>query len=62
MNIRNIGTHFSDFYTEEVDEKLGKEIAFIIGDTFIDESISPRTQWEIICKALRIHGLKIIEE
>ena len=53
---------FDDLPTIEEDKERGNEIAKVIGDTFINfHEIPPNEQWTIICKILRIHELKIIE-
>jgi len=54
--------HYTDLPFEEADKALGDHLAETIGDTFIDmEDLTPVEQWTWIAKALRVHGLKIVE-
>jgi len=56
----NRDRHFSDSLTSSQDYVAGKEVAGIIGDTWINHlNESPVEQWTHIMKALRIHGISI---
>lgn len=66
MKIKELGdAHFNDAETTKEDKKLGGELANVIGDTFIcsthKNGMSSSEQWFRIAKALRVHGLKIVE-
>jgi hypothetical protein len=61
--IRCVDKHFGGLPTTSEDIELGGSLAYHIGDTFIDcKKQTPDEQWIIIVKALRIHGLIIIEK
>jgi len=58
--LRKVDEHFTDIATDDQDRKAGDEMAFMIGDTFIDfHDLSPQKQWVRIMKALRAHGFEI---
>jgi hypothetical protein len=62
MMIRELGYHFADGLTISQDQRLGDKLAHTIGDTFINcDCQSPVDQWAQMAKALRLHGLKIVE-
>lgn len=62
INIKSIGdSHFDDCPDEKEDHELGEQLAHVIGTTFIDLSYTGVEEWTTIVKALRIHGLKIVE-
>ena len=62
MKIRTIQHHHDDIETLPEDHNLGSEISETIGDLFIGPTMAPVEQWAIVAKALRVHGLKIVEE
>lgn len=64
MRIKDLGDkHFTDFKPTKEDKALGDEISFVIGDTFLNYlETTPKDQWTHIAKALRVHGLRIVEE
>jgi hypothetical protein len=64
MRIKKLGDqHFSDFPTTREDERLGDQISYVIGDTFLNfMETTPKDQWVHIAKALRVHGLRIVEQ
>ena len=52
--------HFTDDPTLPCDREAGDEMAYEIGDTYIDfHNESPIQQWTKIMKALRVHGCEI---
>lgn len=55
--------HCSDFPFTKSDEKQGNQLSAVIGDLFIDGvNDSPRVMWMKVCRALRVHGLKMVEK
>lgn len=45
------------------DEALGDKLAWYMGDLFIDSmKDAPVEQWRRVARALRIHGLKIVNQ
>lgn len=63
LKIKEIGANdFDDFSPTQQDVSLGDELAAAIGTTWINhQRMSPVQEWTQIAKALRIHGLKIVE-
>lgn len=61
MKIKDLDdSHFLDFAVTQGDKALGKKLATVIGDTFIDfNELPPLYQWIRIVMALRLHGLQI---
>lgn len=54
-------SHHSDVLPTQDDLKIGDAVAWFLGDTFLDVKEAPVIQWTQIVKALRIHGLKIVD-
>jgi len=52
----------SDLNCTSVDRTNGDMLSAVIGDTFFGGSMTTSEQWKIICKVLRLHGLKIVRE
>lgn len=62
MKIIDLGDTFASDIAETLDDVvLGRELADVIGDTFLDVTDTPSDQWSSIVKTLRVHGLKIVE-
>ena len=62
MRIRKLDRHHSEVLTTDEDRELGSELAEAMGDTFVDfKKMAPCTQWTVVAKALRAHGLKVAE-
>lgn len=53
---------FDDFLDNTKDAAQGRVLAYVIGDTCVDNRMSSAEQWRLISKALRVHGLKIVKE
>lgn len=51
--------HYSDKQTSSQDRIAGDKAAYIIGDTWIHQRMTPVEQWTQIVKALRTHGIEI---
>lgn len=53
--------HHSEVALTEEDKALGDDLAYAMGDLWIDENMAPVWQWARVARALRFHGLKIVE-
>lgn len=54
--------HHSDASLTAADTRLGNHLAYTLGDLFLSSKTqAPNEQWSHIVKALRLHGLMIIE-
>lgn len=56
--------HHTDYLLEPVDVEQGMILSYFLGDLFNDcsQSAAPREQWQRVCRALRVNGLKIVNE
>jgi hypothetical protein len=55
------GDHHTDEPMRREDEEIGDKLSWYMGDLFIDSHRhSPREQWQRVARALRIHGLRIV--
>jgi hypothetical protein len=53
--------HTDEPFTDE-DKRTGEAVAWFLGDLFVDSRRhSPFEQWSRIARALRIHGLAIVD-
>lgn len=53
--------HHTDAQKTQADREIGNKLAFYMGDLFIDSHTdAPVEQWQRVARALRIHGLKIV--
>jgi len=55
-----VDNHLDHPLTEE-DIRQAGEIAGFVGDLFIEAGSAPVTQWQVVVKALRLHGYAIVD-
>lgn len=48
-------------YTAD-DEMIAIKLGWYMGDLFLTPGSSPRKQWRAIARALRVHGLQIVNK
>lgn len=53
------GNHTDEPLRDE-DVKVAEVVSHFVGDLFVDfHTMSPLEQWQVVARALRVHGLKI---
>lgn len=62
-----LGRHREDNHLEEpftdADFAIGERLAEVVGDSFINcELVAPVTQWSCIVRALRHHGMLVVND
>jgi hypothetical protein len=61
VKIRVLVEHAQDHPDTLDDVVLGRELAEVIGDLYVEPTDAPSTKWTEVAKILRVHGLKITE-
>lgn len=59
--VQPMPAHFTDYPEHAQDRFIGDTIAETIGDLIAGWNMTPVWQWTRVARALRIHGLKIVE-
>lgn len=55
-------SHHTDVPMIEADKAIGQKLSWYLGDLFLNSRTdSPREQWQRVARALRLHGLTIVE-